>query len=226
MPVKSTANDLIVSSEHTVCLVGGARVDADLISLILPMVARFIAVDSGADVLIAAGITPAAVIGDMDSISDDARAAFGAVLHHIPEQDTTDFEKALSRVAAPMVVALGFTGGRMDHTLAVLNVIARYADRAVILADSTDVCFLAKQGITSVMAPSGTRMSLMPLSECRVSVTGLRWSFTDRVMHPVGFISSSNEVAGDVHVQADGPVLITLPRAFLPNAIKAALRGR
>ena len=225
MPVKSTANDLIVSSEHTVCLVGGARVDADLISLMLPMVARFIAVDRGADTLIAAGITPAAVIGDLDSISDDARAALGAVLHHIPEQDTTDFEKALSRVAAPMVVALGFTGGRMDHTLAVLNVLARFADRAVILADGTDVCFLAKQGTTLVTAPPGTRMSLMPLAECRVSVTGLRWSFTDRVMHPVGFISSSNEVAGDVRVQTDGPVLITLPLAFLPNAIKSALRG-
>ena len=69
-------------------------------------------------------------------------------------------------------------------------------------------------------------MSLMPLAECRVTATGLRWPFEDKQMHPTGFISSSNEVAGDVTIHADGPLLITLPVEFLASAMKAAVRVR
>ncbi|WP_106743817.1 thiamine diphosphokinase [Yoonia maritima] len=225
MGIEVLVNDAIVSSNHTVCIVGGARVHADTISYVLPLVERFIAADSGADHLLAAGIFPAAVIGDMDSISKSARATFDVVIHHIPEQDTTDFEKTLSRVDAPVVLAMGLTGGRMDHTLAVLNVLARYRDRAVILLDETDLCFVAPEGETRVDAPIGTRMSLMPLADCRVSVQGLRWSFEDQDMHPIGFISSSNEIAGDVVIQAEGPLLVTLPMAHLSSALQAVVRA-
>ena len=226
MRVESLSLNRIVSSNHTICLVGGARVDDDTITSILPLVDQFVAVDGGANRLLAAGISPAAVIGDLDSISSTARATFADLTHHIPEQDTTDFEKALSRVEAPVVLAVGFTGGRMDHTLAVLNVLARYSDRAVVLLDDTDICFVATQGMTRLSSPIGTRMSLMPLADCRVTATGLRWPFEDKEMHPTGFISSSNEVAGDVTIHADGPLLITLPVEFLASAMKAAVRAR
>jgi thiamine pyrophosphokinase len=215
----------IASSNHTVCLVGGARVSAQVISSILPIVDQFVAVDGGADHLFGAGISPAAVIGDLDSISDHARATFASQLNHIPEQATTDFEKSLTRVDAPMIIAVGFTGGRMDHVLAVLNVLARYQSRAVILLDDTDLCFVARSGETRIAPPIGARMALMPLAACRVTVSGLRWSFADQDMLPTGFISSSNEVAGPVTVQTDGPLLITLPAALLPLAMKAAVRG-
>ncbi|MDO6591701.1 thiamine diphosphokinase [Loktanella sp. D2R18] len=224
MGVESLLEPLIVSRNHTVCLVGGARVSAQVISSILPIVDQFVAVDSGADHLLAAGITPAVVVGDLDSISDHARATFAGRLHPIAEQSTTDFEKALSRVEAPMVIALGFTGGRMDHVLAVLNVLARYQSRAIILLDDTDLCFVARAGETRIAPPVGTRMSLMPLAACRVTATGLRWSFSDQDMQPTGFISSSNEVAGPITVQTDGPLLITMPAALLSLAQKAALR--
>ena len=219
--------DTIVSTNHTVCLVGGARVSAQVILSILPIVDQFVAVDGGADHLIDAGILPAAVIGDLDSLSAHARATFADKLHHIPEQATTDFEKSLTRVDAPLVIAVGFTGGRMDHVLAVLNVLARYQSRAVILLDEVDICFVARLGETRIAPPIGTRISLMPfpLAACKVTATGLRWPFADQDMHPTGFISSSNEVAGPVTVSTDGPLLVTLPAAQLPIALKAAARG-
>ena len=217
--------DTIVSSNHTVCLVGGARVSAQVISSIFPIVDQFVAVDGGADHLAKAGILPAAVIGDLDSISASGRATFADRLHQIADQSTTDFEKSLTHVAAPLVLAVGFTGGRMDHALAVLNVLARYQSRAVILVDDTDLCFVARRGETRISPPVGSRISLMPLAACRVTATGLRWPFSDQDMHPTGFISSSNEVAAEVVVQTDGPLLITLPVAQLPIAQKAAVRG-
>ena len=126
-----------------------------------------------------------------------------------------------------MVLALGFTGGRMDHTLSVLNVMARCIDRAIVLIDRDDVCFVAPIGVTQFDAPKGTRVSIMPLGLATVTAAGLEWPFADTVMTPDGFTSPSNAaLGGAVQVQTDGPVLITLPRKLLPIALKAAVRAR
>ncbi len=210
------STDVIVSSFDPICIVGGARIGNSEIQCLSRIVGQFVAADGGADHLLAAGVTPAAVIGDLDSLSPAARVTFARQLWHIPEQDTTDFEKTLCRVAAPWILALGFTGGRMDHALAVLNVLARYRDRAVVLLDSDDASFVAADGPMSLGLPVGSRISLMPLADVRVTATGLRWPLDDRAMHPTGTISASNEVAQpQVHIHSTGPLLITLPRAHL-----------
>lgn len=215
----------IVSSPNIVCFVGGAPLADTAISTVIDEVSLFIGVDRGADHLLMAGVKPAAVIGDLDSLSEQARATFAAVLCQIDEQSTTDFEKALSCVASPAVLCLGFTGGRIDHVLSVLNVMARNLDRAIILADESDVCFVARIGKTSFSIPSQTRVSIMPLGPAVVTVTGLEWPFANQLMTPADFTSPSNaSLGGEVTVDTDGPVLLTLPRAFLQTALTAAVR--
>ncbi len=217
--------ETIVSSPNIVCLVGGAPIEDTAISTVLDEVSLFIGVDKGADHLLSAGVKPAAVIGDLDSLSEHARATFAAVLCQVEEQSTTDFEKALARVVAPAILCLGFTGGRIDHVLSVLNVMARNADRAIILADENDVCFLARVGKTSFSAPRQTRVSVMPLGPATVTVTGLEWPFANQLMTPADFTSPSNAaLGGEVTIDTDGPVLLTLPRMFLQIALKAAVR--
>lgn len=219
-------DDIIVSSNNLICLVGGAMIGDLSLSADFPFVDSFVAVDGGADHLLAAGIDPVAVIGDLDSISDQARATFADVLCHISEQETTDFEKSLARVTAPAILAIGFTGGRIDHTLAVLNVMARCPDSPVVLMDPCDVSFLANPQGTTLHLPAGCRISMMPLAETSLSVSGVRWPLTDRVVSPTGSNSASNEATGGpVHIQADGPLLITLPQPHLQIALKAVARA-
>lgn len=220
------SDEPIVESHSPVCLVGGSAIADDAISAVFAHVSAFVGVDGGADHLLAASVTPVAVVGDLDSLSDRARAAFADRLCYVPEQSTTDFEKALVRVAAPVVLALGFTGGRIDHVLSVMNVLARFPDRAVILADEDDVCFAARPGRTVLDVEKGTRISLLPLGNATVSVTGVVWPFTAREMAPDGFSSPSNAaLGGQVVIDADGPVLVTLPRLLLPAALQAAVRA-
>lgn len=219
------SNKPIVESYKPVCLVGGASIATDAISDVFSHVGAFVGVDGGADHLLAAGITPAAVVGDLDSLSDQARAIFADALHEVTEQSTTDFEKALTRVASPVVLALGFTGGRLDHTLSVLNVMARHQQHAILLIDTYDVSFIAGAEGVVLEVPQGTRISIMPLGQVYVSVSGVQWSFDKMLMTPNGFTSPSNiALGGAVTVDADGPVLITLPRALLPSLLQAAAR--
>ena len=216
----------IVSAPSLICLVGGASLETTALSEIFSQVDAFIGVDGGVNHLLRAGIQPEAVIGDLDSISHEARHVHAAILCHISEQSTTDFEKALTRVAAPLVLAIGFTGGRMDHTLSVLNVMARSAERAIVLVSAEDASFVAALGETRFAVPEGARVSVMPLGLATVSLSGVRWPFAKMLMAPAGFTSPSNvAVGGAVHLQTDGPVLVTLPRAHLQTALKAAARA-
>lgn len=216
----------IVSSNRAICLVGGAPVSDAVFAAVAPLVDGFVGVDGGADHLLARDLSPLAVIGDLDSLSAQARAAFADCLWHIAEQETTDFEKALSRVEAPQIIALGFTGGRLDHALAVLNVMARMPDRGVFLFDADDVSYMAPQGDSAIDLPAGTRVSLMPLGDVRASAAGVVWPFTDWALHPVGRTSASNmATGGTVRITAQGPLLVTLPQAHLAAAVTAAVRA-
>ncbi|EBA12729.1 thiamine pyrophosphokinase [Roseobacter sp. CCS2] len=206
---------------------GGAPIEEGAISAVLSHVSAFIGVDGGADHLLAGHVTPAAVIGDLDSLSDQARATFGACLHKVAEQSTTDFEKALIRVQAPCMLGLGFTGGRLDHTLSVLNVMARHVQKAVILLDAEDVSFIAPLGRTTFQADKDTRISIMPVGTATVTVAGVQWPFDAQRMTPDSFTSPSNAASGGpVTMETDGPVLITLPRAHLQTALQAAVRAK
>jgi len=218
--------DIIVSTTGTICLVGAAPVTDAAFAAVVPLVDGFVGVDGGADHLHLRAVTPKAVIGDLDSLSGPARAAFSELLHHITEQDTTDFEKALTRVTASKVIALGFTGGRMDHALSVLNVMARHAGRPVFLVDADDISYLVPQGESAITLPQGARVSLMPLGDVRASVTGVKWPFTDWALHPVGRNSASNMATGGVvRISAQGPLLVTLPRAHLVEAVTNGVRA-
>lgn len=217
--------EVIVSRTKPICLVGGAPIAPGLVSELVNDVDCFVGVDSGADHLLAAGITPAAVIGDLDSVSKAALSAFADVVVHDPSTDTTDFEKTLPRVDAPAVIAIGFTGGRLDHVLSVLSVMRRSADKPVVLLDADDASFLAPVGQTSVDLPKGTRVSVMPLTPATVTLSGVVWPFTHQLMQMDGFTSPSNAaLGGRVDLQTDAPVLVTLPRACLPAVVTAVVR--
>lgn len=205
------ARSMIVDLREAVTLIGGGPIVAELLTLARSVAPRIVAADGGAGVVLATGAVPEAIIGDMDSLDPKARAAFADRLYHIAEQETTDFEKCLTRIEAPLVIGVGFLGGRMDHSLASLNVLARHRDRAVILLNEADVCCVVPEGGLRLSLPEGLRLSLLPLGAARLWSEGLRWNVEGDEMAPDGFVSISNEVAGEVTLRAKGPMLLAVP---------------
>ncbi|WP_281984043.1 thiamine diphosphokinase [Thalassorhabdomicrobium marinisediminis] len=202
-------------------MIGGGDVSPDTLSEALKWGETVVCADGGADVALRAGLRPAAVIGDLDSISDDARAAFDAVLHPVAEQDSTDFDKALRHVTAPLVIGVGFLGRRFDHSLAALHVLLKYRHRPVILLGEDDVVFVPPP-LLVLDTDAGQRVSLLPLMPGRVSTRGLRWDVAGAEMSMADFIGSSNEATGPrVEVHSDGGLALILPRAALGAAVRA-----
>jgi len=180
-----------------------------------------IAVDGGFNSLALWGVQPQAVLGDMDSTRSDIPD--GVTVLPIAEQDTTDLEKALRAVTAPLIIGIGFTGGRLDHTLAAMHALVA-ADTPVILIGDKDAVFAAPTEWRAELEER-TRISFFPMRRVSaVGSKGLRWPVDGLLMEGGRMIGVSNEVASSrVAVWFGEPGAVTiLPRSCLP-AIVASL---
>ena len=215
----------LVRSGGPVTLVGGGRLSAEDLRLAVARAPDVVGVDGGAGALLEAGITPLAVIGDMDSLPAAAAAAFADRLHRIDEQDTTDFDKALRSTLAPMFLAVGFSGGRFDHELAVLNALLRHAGQACVVIGPESLTFHCPPMLK--IAPAvGSVFSLFPLLPVGVVSEGLRWPTGGLDFRPEGMIGTSNAVTGPVRIEVGGPgMLVILPRDALDLAVAALLEA-
>jgi thiamine pyrophosphokinase len=221
-------NPPIVHTDRGVTLVGGGPVAARDLRLALVRAPVAVAADGGAARLLAAGQMPQAVIGDFDSLPAARRAAIPPErLHPLPDQATTDFDKALRSIVAPFVLALGFAGARMDHGLAVMNALVRHAARPCLVVGPKDLAFAAPPRIALDMAP-GEVLSLFPLARVAGTSTGLEWPIAGLAFAPDGFIGTSNRVtARRVSLQFDAPgMIVILPRRRLDAAIRGLQEAR
>ncbi|MGP3697449.1 thiamine diphosphokinase [Rhodobacter sp. NSM] len=212
----------IVKSTEGVTLVAGGPVTRRDLALSLARAPHLVAADSGADSALRLGRVPEAVIGDMDSLSEHGRESLGARVHHLPEQETTDFDKCLRNIEAPFVLALGVAGARIDHGLAVMNVLVRRKEPVCLLVGPQDVLFHAPPDLRLRLGV-GDRLSLFPLAPVRGESRGLRWPIDGIDFAPDGRIGTSNAVSeSEVRLSFDRPgMLVILPRTRLDAALRA-----
>lgn len=211
-----------------VTLVGGGELDAAMLAEARAHAPALIAADGGADRLAALGVAPGevrAVIGDLDSLADRADwEARGVPVLHLAEQDTTDFEKCLYATDAPLYVAAGFTGRRVDHMLAVFHALLRHPEKRVVVLGPEEAMALAPARLALDLAP-GARVSVWPLRPVRGTASaGLRWPIGGLAFAAGEAIGTSNEaIAARVEMEFDGPgALVMVERRFL-GALIAAL---
>jgi thiamine pyrophosphokinase len=159
--------------------------DADLI----------VGADSGAAQALAWGLVPQVVIGDMDSLSAGAQAELekhqARFVRHPRAKDETDLELALTFAAeqgACEIVVLGASGGRLDHTLSnvLLLALPRLAGIPVRLVRGAQEAILLRGGESiSLPGQPGDLVSLLPWCGDAQGVTteGLTWPLEDEVLH-------------------------------------------
>ncbi len=157
-----------------------------------------VAADGGAHAAMAAGLRVDMAVGDLDSLTDDARLSLGERILLRADPNRTDLQKAvdycIERGCEEIDIAAA-GGGRADHALANLSLLplCRGKARVRILDDLFEVSLV--EGTAVVDAPPGTVVSLVAIGECRgVSTSGLRWDLEARTLafSPLGI---HNEVA-------------------------------
>lgn len=215
--------EVIVQSTEIVTLLGAGAVANGALAESLALASTLVAADGGAKTALEAGHIPDAVIGDFDSLDAAVRTALPPDrLHHIAEQDSTDFDKALRNIAAPLVLAVGFTGRRSDHELSVYSAMVRLRGSPVVVLGEEDLCFHLRHDVALDLG-AGTRVSLFPMAECRCASTGLRWATDAITFAPWGRVGTSNvSVADRVTLRPMDPgMLVIVPRAHLGAVVSA-----
>ena len=183
---------------------------------------RVLAADGGANHLARIGVRPEAVVGDLDSILPGVRRWVGEermVLR--PDQESTDLHKTLAFAfderGAAEVTVLAATGGRLDHALENLMLLARWAGRGSLELRDEEVRVVPVAGRRTFATHPGQTISLMPVGRCeRVWTRGLRWPLGGEPLDLAGRTSLSNLAEGaEVEVRVEGGAVL----AFLSTPI-------
>lgn len=185
---------VLITDDAAVVLVGSGAVAAPALRRLAGL-GPLVAADGGADRAAGLGLRPQLILGDMDSIADPDRFPDSRIVP-MADQDSTDLEKALAAVRAPLVLGFGFLGRRFDHSLAALHALARArTGGAVLLVGKHDVVGFSRQKLDLQLA-AGSRFSVWPLTEQRfVSSDGLVWPLDGLVLRPGSRVGTSNRVA-------------------------------
>lgn len=151
-----------------------------------------IAADGGGALCLAAGIVPATVVGDFDSLPPHESTRLwdaGVPFVTAPaDKDVTDLDLALAEArarGADRVCATRVLGGRLDHTLASLGSLVASADLQPIIVEPGLTVWVLAPGARQRLAISGTgaTVSLLTVGEhATVSCTGFRYSLDDCVL--------------------------------------------
>jgi len=167
-----------------------------------------IAVDGGADALAGIGLTPALLVGDLDSITPAALADLrskGVEVRALPTaKDETDTEAALhlaiERGATEITVLNALGGPRLDHLVGNLLMLTApwLASVKVTVADGLHEVMLVKADAV-VTGRAGDIVSLLPLTEVveDVRTDGLLYPLRGEALLQGATRGVSNEMTGE-----------------------------
>ena len=162
-----------------------------------------VAVDGGFRHAQNLGLSVDWLVGDLDSIStldrDDSTSAPKRVVQYPTEKDATDLELALQELSSldiEQVTLIGVTGGRLDHALANLMLIARadWSFKIQFGCDSGWATVVTNSYPFNHRLPSNALVSLLPLGAAVTGVTthGLYYPLSDATIEVGSTLGISN----------------------------------
>lgn len=115
----------------TIICVNGPLPNENIFRFLIDQADMLICADGGANRVVEKDVIPNFVVGDLDSISAEARSKIPSEnLIHQPSQYATDFEKTLQFAIDKQIenaIIIGATGERLDHQICNLTMIEKFS---------------------------------------------------------------------------------------------------
>ncbi len=197
-------------SERAVIFVNGHLPDLEPARRLIHTGDTLIAADGGTRHILALGLLPSVVIGDLDSLTTEDRRRLEEsdieIRQYPGDKDDTDLALALqyafeSRYREILIVAA--LGGRLDQSLANLALLTdpSLAEINVRLDDGIEEAFFVRTQ-ADVQGRPGDTVSLIPWgSEAEgVKTEGLRWPLRGETLCPDKTRGISNEMLGETAI--------------------------
>jgi thiamine pyrophosphokinase len=213
--------DAYVVTECAVVVTGAAALPADALAAIPPH-AVIIAADGALDHALAAGLAPAGLVGDLDSVSGRGLAwakAHATIERHSPDKDLTDTELALRTATDlnPDRLLLIGAGDRLDHLLAAIGALGHPRLTSIPVIEGwwgpNRLRVVHGPGQARLALPVGTTLSLLAIhGPCSgVHISGVRWPLVDAELAAVVGLGVSNvSTEPDVTIRVSSGVLTVI----------------
>ncbi|WIV10810.1 thiamine diphosphokinase [Proteiniborus sp. MB09-C3] len=142
-----------------------------------------ICADGGARHLFNEDLVPDTIIGDLDSLDEEALNSFqklGVNFEKYPtHKDKSDTELAIEFAidkGATDITLLGATGSRMDHSLANILILYRLVNQNInaVIVDSHNEMFITKS-LLKLDNKDGHFVSVIPLTDSKVTLKGFEY---------------------------------------------------
>ncbi len=150
-----------------VIIANGEAPDEKLLRLIINGASYIIAADGGINICLANNITPDCLIGDLDSHNSIPQQMSHIKTLQIPDQNTTDLQKALTHAATlnpDLIEVCAAFGKRSDHGLGNLLILHSFAANSkLIMHDSFGTFTLLKPGEEYFKNKKGQTVSIFSL---------------------------------------------------------------
>ena len=134
---------------------------------------EYIAVDQGVVYLYKQGIKPLCVIGDLDSLKDQALLETLEVYVHPTTKDDTDTALAIEYAIEQgyeEIDLYGVTHQRLDHFMAVLCLLQKYKHIHITIYDEYNKIYLLKKGRHHIHKDNYTYFSLFAYTDTEVTL--------------------------------------------------------
>jgi len=140
---------------------------------------RIICCDGSVSNLYYAGFIPEAIVGDMDSLSEEMAQRFADRIFPDDNQDTNDLTKAVAwciKKGYKDLVIVGATGKREDHTIGNISLLAEYIKQVNVIMVTDTGLFLPFLKSSEISSFSGQQVSLFSIDPgTEITSSGLRY---------------------------------------------------
>jgi len=161
---------------------------------------RIICCDGSANNLVLFGYEPYAIVGDMDSLSDELAYRYADRLYTDENQDTNDLTKAVTwcrEMGYNDIVIVGATGKREDHTIGNISLLADYAkfSNVIMVTDTGTLKPLLKSSTFS--SSPGQQVSIFSIDPgTEITSQGLKYPLRHMVIEN-WWVATLNESLGE-----------------------------
>ena len=175
---------------------------------------RVVCCDGAAEFFVKWGGTPAAIVGDGDSLSDGLKEKYADIWHPDYDQETNDLTKAvryLMNQGTKRFAIVGATGRREDHTLGNISLLIEYLRMGAKVEMYTDYGHFVpcSHFIDYITSCPGQPVSIFNFDATNFRSTGLRYPIYDFTNWWQGTL---NEMTGAMaRIDADGDFLVYFP---------------
>lgn len=193
-------------------IVCGGEIDGDFAERLI-MSSGFeviIAADRGMDFLYEHKITPDIIVGDFDSVKNDALSYFKekgmSDIHALnPEKDDTDSECALQIAldhGADHIIIIGATGTRIDHVFGNISLLGKAMSEgkmAELLDTHNRIRMIDNELEIEKNKQYGKYVSIIPVCKNnKITLEGFKYPLKDYTFEGFNTLGISNEIVDDI----------------------------